>query len=59
MPYTKTSVKSTIPIIGNSGIVVDEVVNTTSNGVNLTEVVSTNGAGIYVGGSVQASTYGV
>ena len=59
MPYTKTSIKNTIPIIGNRGIVVDNVINTTGNSVDLTEVVSTGSAGINVGGSINGSSYGI
>lgn len=58
MPYTKTSINSTIPIVGNRGVVINKPINTIGNSVELNTIVSTGGTGISAN-SVSGSNYGI
>lgn len=46
-PYTKTSIKSTVPIIGNNSVVVDGIINATGTGIRAISIIA-NMHGVHI-----------
>lgn len=47
LPYTRTSIDSTVSIVGNNGVVVDGIINTTHTGIRANSITA-NIYGVYI-----------